>query len=137
MAYAEVLPTGRTPMSLGFLGRAIRFFAQHGVHVTRLMTDSGPAYRSIADAAMCRRLRTRHVFTQPYRPQTNGKAQGSSRPWLREWAYACAYPTSNARTRALPGFLTTYDHTRPHKALAGEPRGERLTDRNNPAAANT
>lgn len=77
------------------------------------------------------------MFTQPTRPQTNGKAERFIQTLLREWAYACSYPTSQARTRALPGFLTTYNHTRPHKALAGQPPGKRLSERNNPAAANT
>jgi transposase InsO family protein len=39
-----------------------------------LMTDNGNGYRSYAHAAVCRKLGIRHLFTQPYRPKTNGKA---------------------------------------------------------------
>jgi transposase InsO family protein len=42
--------------------------------VQRLMTDNGNGYRSHAHAALCRQLGIRHLFTQPYRPKTNGKA---------------------------------------------------------------
>jgi transposase InsO family protein len=38
------------------------------------MTDNGPGYRSKAHRAVCQRLGLRHLFTEPYRPRTNGKA---------------------------------------------------------------
>lgn len=41
-------------------------------------------------------------------PRTNGKVERLSQTLLREWAYAAAYPTSSARTRALPGYLDPY-----------------------------
>ena len=77
------------------------------------------------------------MFTQPYRPKTNGKAERFIRTLLAEWAYAAAYPTSAARTRALAGFLTRYNHHRPHKALNGSPPAKRLAERLNAAAAYT
>ncbi len=97
--------------------------------------DNGPAYRSRAHAAICRQLAIRHLFTQPYRPKTNGKAERLIQTLLREWAYAAAYPTSAARRRALPVFLTRYNTSRPHKALGGIPPSQRLAERINPAAA--
>jgi transposase InsO family protein len=99
--------------------------------------DNGPAYRSIAHAALCRQLGIRHLFTRPYRPKTNGKAERLIRTLLTEWAYAAAYPTSAARTRALAAFLTRYNTTRPHKALGGIPPAKRLAERINPPAAYT
>jgi transposase InsO family protein len=135
LAYVEVLDSERTPDVLAFLERAVAFYNAHGIHVQRLMTDNGPAYRSIAHAALCRQLGIRHLFTQPYRPKTNGKAERLIQTLLREWAYAAAYPTSHARRRALPAFLTRYNTTRPHKALGGIPPSQRLAERTNPAAA--
>jgi transposase InsO family protein len=137
LAYVEVLDSERTQDVLGFLKRAVAFYQAHGIQVQRLMTDNGPAYRSIAHAALCRQLGIRHLFTQPYRPKTNGKAERLIQTLLREWAYAAAYPTSTARRRALPAFLTHYNTTRPHKALGGIPPSQRLAERINPAAANT
>jgi transposase InsO family protein len=101
------------------------------------MTDNGPAYRSHRHAALCRRLGIRHLFTRPYRPRTNGKVERLIQTLLREWAYAAAYPTSTARTRALPGYLAWYNTTRPHKSLGGLPPAERLAERiNAPASDN-
>ena len=135
LAYVEVLADERTENVVAFLRRAVSFFNEHGIHVERLMTDNGPAYRSIAHAAACRQLEIRHLFTQPYRPRTNGKAERFIRTLQAEWAYAAAYPTSAARTRALAAFLKRYNTTRPHKALGGIPPAQRLADRTNPTAS--
>ncbi len=135
LAYVEVLADEKTDTVLGFLKRAVAHFAELGIVVERLMTDNGSAYRSHAHAAACRALQIRHLFTQPYRPQTNGKAERFIRTLQAEWAYAAAYPTSSARTRALTAFLDRYNHTRPHKALDGIPPAQRLADRLNAPAS--
>jgi len=135
LAYVEVLADEKTDTVVAFLKRAIAYFAEHGIIVERLMTDNGSAYRSHAHAAACRALKIRHLFTQPYRPKTNGKAERFIRTLQAEWAYTAAYPTSAARTRALTAFLDRYNHTRPHKALDGSPPAQRLAERLNPAAS--
>jgi transposase InsO family protein len=137
LAYVEVVESERTDDVVAFLARAVAFFNAHGIEVQRLMTDNGPGYRSTAHAALCRQLGIRHLFTQPYRPKTNGKAERFIQTLLREWAYAAAYPTSAARARALPVFIERYNTTRPHKALGGIPPAKRLAERTNPAAANS
>jgi transposase InsO family protein len=137
LAYVEVLDDERTETVCAFLERAVAWFGDHGIRVQRLMTDNGNGYRSHAHAALCRQLGIRHLFTRPYRPKTNGKAERFIQTLLREWAYAAAYPTSAARRRALPAFLTRYNTTRPHKALGGIPPTKRLTERTNPTAADS
>jgi transposase InsO family protein len=137
LAYVEVLADERRDTVVAFLISAVGFFESHGIEVQRLMTDNGNGYRSHAHAAACRALGIRHLFTQPYRPKTNGKAERFIRTLLAEWAYAAAYPTSSARTRALPAFIDRYNTRRPHKALNGSPPIQRLTERlNAPAAYN-
>lgn len=137
LAYAEVLDDERTPSVIAFLERAVAHFRHLGIRVQRLMTDNGSAYRSHLHAAACRRLSIRHIFTRPYRPATNGKAERLIQTLLREWAYAAAYPTSAARTRTLAGYLSWYNTTRPHKSLDGRPPAERLAERINAAASDT
>jgi len=137
LAYVEVLDDERSDNVTAFLQRAVAFFNAHGIDVQRLMTDNGSAYRSRAHAAICRKLGIRHLFTQPYRPKTNGKAERFIQTLLREWAYAAAYPTSAARRRALPVFLTRYNTIRPHKALGGIPPSQRLAERINATAADS
>jgi transposase len=73
LAYAEVLADEKGPTAVGFLERALAFFARHGVRVERVMTDNGSPYVSHVHAAACRQLAIRHLRTRPYRPRTNGK----------------------------------------------------------------
>jgi hypothetical protein len=80
LAYAEVLPDQKTSTVIGFLTRAVAFYARYAITVQRLLTDNGGAYRSTIHAIACRTLGIRHLRTRAYRPQTNGKPNGSSAP---------------------------------------------------------
>jgi len=60
-------------------------------------------------------------FTQPRRPQTNGKVERFNRTLLEEWAYVRPYTSNQRRTRALTTWLHIYNHHRAHTALAGLP----------------
>jgi transposase InsO family protein len=73
LAYVEVLDNEQAATAVGFLRRAVRFFAAHRITVQRVMTDNGSAYRSALHAIACRTLRLKHLRTRPYRPRTNGK----------------------------------------------------------------
>jgi transposase InsO family protein len=126
LAYVEVLPDERGATTVEYLRRAQHWFAEHSVDVQRIMTDNGVNYRARVVAALCAKLRIRHVFTQPYRPRTNGKAERFIQTLLREWAYAATYPTSTDRLRALPAWINYYNHQRPHGALGHRPPASRL-----------
>jgi transposase InsO family protein len=86
LAYVEVLADERGPTTVGFYERAIAWFARHGVTIERIMSDNGPNYRSKVVAAFCAEQEIRQVFTRPYRPRTNGKAERFIQTMLREWA---------------------------------------------------
>jgi transposase InsO family protein len=121
LAYAEVLPDEKAQTAIGFLRRALAFFARYGITVQRLLTDNGPAYRSARHARACRQLGIAHLRTRPYRPQTNGKAERFIRTLLAGWAYGAIYRSSPERTAALDGWLWHYNHRRRHSALGRQP----------------
>jgi len=125
LAYAEVLSDEKTATAIGFLQRAIAFYAHHGVTLESVLTDNGSAYVSARHALACRRLRVKHLRTRPYRPQTNGKAERFIRTLLAGWAYGAIYRTSNERTTALDGWLWHYNHRRRHSALGHQPPATR------------
>jgi len=127
LAYVEVLADERGPTTVGFYARCFAWFARHGVTVERIMSDNGPNYRSKVVAAFCAEREIRQVFTRPYRPRTNGKAERFIQTMLREWAYAAAYPSSQHRARALPGWIDYYNQHRPHSALGHRTPASRLT----------
>lgn len=130
VAYVEILPNETAQTCVAFLERALAWFHDRGVTVQRIMTDNGSGYRSKLHARTVQRLEIKHLFTRPYRPRTNGKAERFIQTLLREWAYAAVYRTSDHRGRALEPWLHFYNHQRPHGALGHQAPATRL-----PAAA--
>lgn len=127
LAYAEVLPDETAASAVGFLGRALVFYARHGVRVQRVMTDNGSAYRAHKHRLACQQLGLKHLFTKPYRPRTNGKAERFIQTLTRRWARGRLYANSAERTAALDAWLNHYNFTRPHGSLGHKPPGSRLT----------
>lgn len=120
VAYAEVLADETASTTTGFLERALRWFAQKGVVVRRILTDNAFNYtKSTSFAALCKANRIKHRTTRPYRPRTNGKAERFIQTLLREWAYVRAYGTSEERVAALGSFLAFYNRSRPHQGIKG------------------
>lgn len=126
VAYVEILPDQTAKTCVEFLERAIGWFADRGVTVQRIMTDNGPGYRSKLHARAITRLDIKHLFTRPYRPRTNGKAERFIQTMLSEWAYAAVYQTSEHRNRALQPWLRFYNHQRPHGSLGHQAPAARL-----------
>ena len=126
IAYVEVLPDEKQGCVVAFFENCLAYYARLGVKVARVMTDNGPGYRSRAFRDACQRHGIRHIFTKPYTPKTNGKAERFIQTALREWAYARAYQTSDQRAAELPWWLHRYNWHRPHGSLGGSPPISRL-----------
>jgi transposase InsO family protein len=137
LAYAEVLDDERAVTAVGFLHRAIAFYAAHGITAERVMTDNGSAYRATLHALACRALGIRHLRTRPRRPRTNGKAERFIKTMMAGWNDGAIYGSSRERTAALDGWLWTYNHRRPHGALSHKPPITRLNELNNLAGSYT
>lgn len=126
LAYAEVLENETAATTVGFLQRALEFFAAHGISAQRVHTDNGSAYVSAAFRVACGHAGLRHSRSPAYHPQTNGKAERFIRTMLGGWAYGAIYGSSAERTKALDGWLERYNYRRPHAALGGRPPGNNL-----------
>ena len=117
VAFVQVMPDQRKESAVAFLEAAIDYFAGLGIRVERVMTDNGSCYCSKAFRATCKRLGLRQIFTKPYTPKTNGKAERFIQTALREWAYARAYHSSDQRSADLSNWLHRYNWHRPHGSL--------------------
>src|SRR6266496_4057564 len=117
VAFVQVLADQRKESAVAFLEAAVAYFAKLGVRLERVMTDNGSCYQSKMFRAACKRLGLRQVFTRPYTPRTNGKAERFIQTALREWAYARAYHNSDQRSDELMHWLHRYNWHRPHGSL--------------------
>ena len=122
IAFSRVMKDERKESAITFLKAAVAYYESLGVKVERVMTDNGSCYRSRAFRKACKQLGLRHIFTRPYTPKTNGKAERFIQTSLREWAYARAYNTSNERTAELPRWLHRYNWHRPHGGIGSKRR---------------
>ena len=86
-AFVEVLPDEKKETTQGFIHRALEHFSSLGIAVQRLMTANGPAYRSKCVNRYLDACQIKHVFTKPYRPQSNGKAARLIQTLSKEWAF--------------------------------------------------
>jgi transposase InsO family protein len=120
VAFSQILPDEGAATSALFLVEAASFFADHGVHIQRVLTDNAKAYaESVLFAEVAAGLGIRLRRTRRYRPQTNGKVERFHRTLLEEWAYARLYRSNAERRRAFTRWLRFYNHRRPHTSLDG------------------
>lgn len=128
LAYVEVLADEKGITAAAFLERAIAWFASMGITIERVMSDNGSCYRSSVHAQACAKLSIRHIFTRPYRPRTNGKAERFIQTMTNRWAYGAIYGASAERTAALSGWLDHYNFRRPHGSLGHKAPAARLAE---------
>jgi transposase InsO family protein len=55
--------------------RAVGWFSEQGMTCRRILSDNGSVYRSSVWRKACRTMAIKQMRTQPYAPQTNGKAE--------------------------------------------------------------
>jgi transposase InsO family protein len=119
VGFTQMKPNERKSCAVAFLRASVKYFAQLGVTVRRVLTDNGSAFRSKSFAEACGKLGVRHLFTRAYRPQTNGKAERFIQSALREWAYGIPYHHSSERTAMLNRWTHHYNWHRPHLGIGG------------------
>ena len=119
LVYCELLPDERAATTGLFFIRALRWFRDQHVSVERILTDNGSPYRARTLRRTCRRLGIRHLFTRPYHPQTNGKAERWIRTVLSECLYLQVFSSPPERSLALVDFVRYYNESRPHLGIHG------------------
>jgi transposase InsO family protein len=126
LAFSQIRRDQKKESAIAFLNDVVTYYRSLGLKITGIMTDNGSCYRAKAFAKACKKLGLQHIFTKPYRPQTNGKAERFIQTALREWAYARTYDTSDQRAKDLPIWLHHYNWHRPHGSLESKPPISRL-----------
>jgi len=122
----ELLPDERGGTAAVFLWRTVRGLRRLGVRVGAVVTENGSCYHSRRFAHACHALGLRHLFTRPYTPRTNGKAERFIKTALLDWAYVRLYRHSEERGQTLVRWLHHFNRPRSHSAIGGRPPITRL-----------
>jgi len=95
----EVCSDERAETAIGVWARAVARFAERGVTVERVRSDSGSAYAFHAWRDACLRPRITPKRTRPYRPQTNGKIERLHRILGGRWGRGRFHSSDTPRRR--------------------------------------
>ena len=136
VAYVEVHDDEKGPTAEGFLRRAVAWYAARAVEVERVMTDNGSCYRAKQFRDAVAEFGARHIYTRPYTPKTNGKAERFIQTLINEWAYGVAYPSSAARNSVLQSWVRYYNEERSHSSVGHRPPVTRLSAPHNNVVRN-
>ena len=129
LAYTEIHRDEKAATVVGFVQRALGFFAAHGISARRVQTDNAWTYvrnRGLRELLAERSITHRTI--PPRTPKRNGKVERYQQTLAREWAYGQRYRDSDARAQALPIWLTHYNITRNHSSLSNRPPITRVRD---------
>jgi transposase InsO family protein len=126
VAHAAIQGNEQGLTAAAFLRETTAHYRRFGVELKSVMTDNGACFRSRVFAQACRQLGLKHLFTRPYTPRTNGKAERFIQSSLREWAYRETFTSSAHRAEHLPRWLHRYNVHRPHCSLGLKPPISRL-----------
>lgn len=117
LVYSEIHTDEKAVTAAGFWARAAAWFAAHGIHCERVITDNGSCYRSGLWHRACAATGTTVKKTRPRRPQTNGKVERFHRILLEEWAYIRPWNSETERHLGYQHFIHFYNQHRPHGGL--------------------
>lgn len=107
-------------LSKGFRSLAVFHICRipyFGIRVRQLMSKKDPAYRSHPVPTFMAKLGIEHIFTRPYTPRSDGKAERFIETSLREWTYDAVYQNSANRQLHLQNWIKCCNWHRPHTAL--------------------
>ena len=120
LAYAEIHDDETGPTCAAFLASATAFFAAHGIHVERVISDNAMNYRRSHDYRhIAAELGITLKFIRPHCPWTNGKVERLNRTLATEWAYSRVFASNEERAALLPSWLQHYNLDRPHLGIGG------------------
>ena len=123
ITYSEVIPDKKASTTTYFLARSLSWFKQiYNFEFEAIMSDNGREFKgSVAKEhpfeTMCKELGIKHIYTRPYRPQTNGKIEAFNKILKREFMYPNKFDSEKDLMVNLGNFLFEYNHLRRHGGL--------------------
>jgi transposase InsO family protein len=107
--------------------KSLKWFTVHGILPEVVMTDNGSEFTAFTSRkakethffeTILKMFNIKHIYTKPYRPQTNGKIE---RFWriLNDECILCQHQTltKDELQAELDGFMYRYNYQRRHSAL--------------------
>lgn len=122
ITYAEILKDKKASTMTYFMARSLSWFKQiYNFEFQAMMSDNGSEFKGTLQRehpfeTLCSELGIRHVYTQPYRPQTNGKIEAFWKIVKNE--FCCnTFESKEDLIMNLGNYLFEFNHLRRHGGL--------------------
>lgn len=132
LTYAEILTDKKASTLTYFLARSLSWFKQiYNFEFEVIMSDNGTEFKGKLERehpfeTMCEELGIKHIYTRPYRPQTNGKIEAFWRIIKNEFFYPNKFDSKEDVVMNLGNFLFEFNHLRKHGGLNYETPFDKL-----------
>ena len=123
LTYAEIIKDKKASTLTYFFARSLSWFKQiYNFEYEAVMSDNGTEFtgsfaREHPFETMCRQLGIKHIRTQPYRPQTNGKIEAFWRIIQKEFFGPNNFSSEKDLVLNLGNYLFEFNHLRRHGGL--------------------
>ena len=123
LIYAEIIKDKRASTLTYFMARSLSWFKQiYNFEFEAIMSDNGTEFKGTLERehpfeTMCVELGIKHIYTRPYRPQTNGKIEAFWKIIKNEFFYPNTFDSKEDIILNLGNFLFEYNHLRAHGGL--------------------
>jgi transposase InsO family protein len=114
------------------MARSLSWFKQiYNFEFEAVMSDNGPEFKGALSKehpfeTMCQELGIKHIYTRPYRPQTNGKIEAFWRILKSEFFYPNSFDSQEDMILNLGNFLFEFNYLRRHGGLNYETPFDKL-----------
>ena len=132
LTYAEILKDKKASTLTYFMARSLSWFKQiYNFEFEVVMSDNGAEFKGTLDRehpfeTICSELGIKHIYTKPYRPQTNGKIEAFWKIIKNEFFYPNSFDSEKDLIMNLGNFLFEYNHLRKHGGLNYETPFDKL-----------
>jgi len=132
LTYAEIIKDKRASTLTYFMARSLSWFKQiYNFEFEVIMSDNGTEFKGQLKyehpfETMCQELGIKHIYTRPYRPQTNGKIEAFFKITKNEFFYPNSFDSKEDLIMNLGNFLFEYNHLRKHGGLNYETPFDKL-----------
>lgn len=123
LTYSEILKDRRSSTLTYFMARSLAWFKQiYNFEFETVMSDNGPEFKGKIEREhpfelMCNELGIKHIYTRPYRPQTNGKIEAFCKIIKNEFFYPNSFSSEQDLVMNFGNFIFEYNHLRRHGGL--------------------
>ena len=138
LVYVEVVDRPTAAEASQACSRGFKWFWAHGIRAEEVMTDNGVEFTSYTSQkakkthffeTALRMFDVKHVYTRPYRPQTNGKIERFWKTLMNECLDTIEKGLEYRELEAeIMGFVYRYNYQRRHGAIEYRTPLEKLQD---------